>query len=56
MPQAPMEFGMSNGWTHSGMQAGQAGVPAPVPDGVLRSLMNMGPMDAMDLSSWDSGN
>lgn len=56
VPQAPMEFGMSNGWTHSGMQAGQAGVPAPVPDGVLRSLMNMGPMDAMDLSSWDSGN
>jgi hypothetical protein len=28
----------------------------PVAEGVLRSLMNMGPMDAMDLSSWDSGN
>lgn len=27
----------------------------PVGEGVLRALMNMGPMDAMDLSSWDSG-
>ncbi|KAI5463029.1 fungal-specific transcription factor domain-containing protein [Mariannaea sp. PMI_226] len=25
-------------------------------EGVLRALMNMGPMDAMDLSTWDSGN
>jgi len=25
-------------------------------EGVLRALMSMGPMDAMDLSSWDSGN
>ena len=60
VPQASMEFGMSNDWAHSGMQTGQAGVsapvPVPVPDGVLRSLMNMGPMDAMDLSSWESGN
>ncbi|KKA30434.1 hypothetical protein TD95_005218 [Thielaviopsis punctulata] len=25
----------------------------PVAEGVLRTLMNLGPMDAMDLSSWD---
>lgn len=25
----------------------------PIAEGVLRSLMNLGPMDAMDLSSWD---
>ncbi|KGQ03050.1 hypothetical protein BBAD15_g11742 [Beauveria bassiana D1-5] len=25
-------------------------------EGVLRALMNMGPMEAMDLSSWDTGN
>ncbi|KAG6006314.1 hypothetical protein E4U43_000455 [Claviceps pusilla] len=35
-------------------------VPAPnmppVGEGVLRALMNMGPMDAMDLSSWDTGH
>ena len=47
--QPHMGFGMTNGW--GAMQTGQ-----PVADGVLRSLMNMGPMDAMDLSSWDSGN
>jgi hypothetical protein len=36
---------------------GQAPPPnmTPVGEGVLRALMNMGPMDAMDLSSWDSG-
>lgn len=51
-------FGMAaaaaaaNGW--GGMQ-NQAGMPQ-VGDGVLRALMNMGPMDAMDLSSWDQGN
>ncbi|KAL2105387.1 hypothetical protein VUR80DRAFT_8451 [Thermomyces stellatus] len=47
--QPQMEFPMANGW--GPMQTGQ-----PVAEGVLRSLMNMGPMDAMDLSSWDSGN
>lgn len=47
--QAQMEFGMASGW--GAMQTGQ-----PVAEGVLRSLMNMGPMDAMDLSSWDSGS
>jgi hypothetical protein len=45
-------FGMSNGW---GDMQNQAGIPQ-VGDGVLRALMNMGPMDAMDLSSWDQGN
>ncbi|PNY24060.1 transcriptional regulatory protein, partial [Tolypocladium capitatum] len=38
----------SNGWV-------DMNGPAPG-EGVLRALMNMGPMDAMDLSSWDSGN
>lgn len=47
--QGQMGFGMASGW--GPVQAGQ-----PVADGVLRSLMNMGPMDAMDLSSWESGN
>lgn len=56
VPQASMGFGMPNDWAHTGVPAGQTGVSAPVPDGVLRSLMNMGPMDAMDLSSWESGN
>ncbi|KAG5915522.1 hypothetical protein E4U42_008010 [Claviceps africana] len=28
---------------------------APVGDGVLRALMNMAPMDAMDLSTWGTG-
>ena len=46
-------FGMANGgW---GDMAGQQSLPQ-VGDGVLRALMNMGPMDAMDLSSWDQGN
>lgn len=45
-------FSMTNGW---GDIQGQQGMPQ-VGDGVLRALMNMGPMDAMDLSSWDQGN
>lgn len=45
-------FGMPNGW---GDMQGQAGMP-PVGEGVLRALMNLRPMDAMDLSSWDSNN
>ncbi|KAH7326673.1 fungal-specific transcription factor domain-containing protein [Stachybotrys elegans] len=32
----------------------QAAMP-PVGDGVLRALMNMRPMDAMDISTWDTG-
>lgn len=42
-----------NGWADMN---GQAPGMQPVGEGVLRALMNMGPMDAMDLSSWDSGN
>lgn len=42
-------FALPTGW---GDMQGQTGV-APVGEGVLRALMNMGPMDAMDLSSWD---
>lgn len=38
------------------MSAQQGQVPQQMGDGVLRALMNMGPMDAMDLSSWDQGN
>lgn len=45
-------FSMTTSW---GDMAGQAGMPQ-VGDGVLRALMNMGPMDAMDLSSWDQNN
>ncbi|RDA92285.1 hypothetical protein CP533_3254 [Ophiocordyceps camponoti-saundersi (nom. inval.)] len=46
------DFGMSSsGWT--GM-SGTGGVQ-PMGEGVIRALMNMGPMDAMDLTSWDSG-
>lgn len=54
-PQAGAGFGMASngGWPGIGGQA--AGMP-PLGDGVLRALMDMGPMDAMDLSSWDSGN
>lgn len=47
-----------NGW--GDMAAQQNQVPQQqqqqLGDGVLRALMNMGPMDAMDLSSWDQGN
>ncbi|KAK5987633.1 Citrinin biosynthesis transcriptional activator ctnR-like protein [Cladobotryum mycophilum] len=46
-------FNMSTGW---GGINGQMPGMQPVGEGVLRALMNMGPMDAMDLSSWDSGN
>lgn len=46
-------FGMSNNW--GGGMGGQPQIQ-PVGEGVLRALMSMGPMDAMDLSSWDSGN
>jgi hypothetical protein len=45
-------FAMANGWPE---MPGQAGMP-PVGEGVLRALMNLRPMDAMDLSSWDSTN
>jgi hypothetical protein len=31
------------------------GAMPPVGDGVLRALMNMRPMDAMDISTWDTG-
>ena len=47
-----------NGWGDMATQQNQ--VPQQqqqqLGDGVLRALMNMGPMDAMDLSSWDQGN
>ncbi|KAL0936629.1 binuclear zinc transcription factor [Colletotrichum truncatum] len=53
MPETPgAEFGIPNGW---GDLQGQTGM-TPVAEGVLRSLMNMGPMDAMDLSAWDASN
>jgi hypothetical protein len=53
MPETPMnDFSLPNGWQDLSGQTGMT----PVAEGVLRSLMNMGPMDAMDLSSWDSGN
>ena len=45
-------FGTGSGWED--MQ-GQTGM-TPDGDGVLRALINMAPMDTMDLSSWDSGH
>ncbi|KAH6895185.1 fungal-specific transcription factor domain-containing protein [Thelonectria olida] len=48
-------FVMPNDWVDL---QGQTGV-TPVGEsgeGVLRALMSMGPMDAMDLSTWDQGN
>ncbi|EHK40602.1 hypothetical protein TRIATDRAFT_148646 [Trichoderma atroviride IMI 206040] len=52
MPQTP--YPMTNGW--AGLTGPAAGMQPVGGEGVLRALMNMGPMDAMDLSSWDSGN
>lgn len=49
--QPSMRFEMANEWGEM-----QAAAQPPVAEGVLRSLMNMGPMDAMDVSVWDSGN
>lgn len=40
-------FAMGTGWGDMNNQQSE---------GVLRVLMNMGPMEAMDLSSWDSGH
>lgn len=55
-PQQQNAFGMApDSW--GGMSAPQQGhVPQQMGDAALRALMNMGPMDAMDLSSWDQGN
>ncbi|OLN92888.1 putative transcriptional regulatory protein C530.05-like protein 13 [Colletotrichum chlorophyti] len=53
MPDTPgADFGLPNGWENL---QGQTGI-TPVAEGVLRSLMNMGPMDAMDLSTWEPAN
>ncbi|RBR04910.1 hypothetical protein FVER53590_01423 [Fusarium verticillioides] len=43
-------FSMPDGW---GDIQGQSGIPQ-VGEGVLRALMNMGPMDAMDLGTWET--
>ncbi|KAL4729803.1 hypothetical protein ACLX1H_001831 [Fusarium chlamydosporum] len=43
-------FSMPDGWADIN---GQTGVPQ-VGEGVLRALMNMGSMDAMDLGTWES--
>ncbi|TWU75412.1 hypothetical protein ED733_003186 [Metarhizium rileyi] len=64
----PLSFGMDHNMTgqQDGFAVPQSWGPGissqpappnitPVGEGVLRALMNMGPMDAMDLSSWDSG-
>ena len=55
--QPAPSYGIPNGgaWPDMSGQNGQPGM-TPVGEGVLRALMNMGPMDAMDLSSWDSGH
>ncbi|KAM0563886.1 hypothetical protein ACHAPJ_000093 [Fusarium lateritium] len=42
--------GLPDGWADI---HGQTGVPQ-VGEGVLRALMNMGPMDAMDLGTWET--
>ncbi|ORY62304.1 fungal-specific transcription factor domain-containing protein [Pseudomassariella vexata] len=46
------DFSMSNGWEMPGTGSGTG--MTPVADGVLRHLMNLPPMDAMDIG-WDSG-
>ncbi|OAA63973.1 binuclear zinc transcription factor [Cordyceps fumosorosea ARSEF 2679] len=46
-----MSFG--NGWDDISAAQQAANIQN---EGVLRALMNMGPMEAMDLSSWDTGN
>lgn len=51
-PTPANDFTVPTGWADLSGQTGMT----PVAEGVLRSLMNMGPMDAMDLSSWESGN
>ena len=48
----PGNFPMPGDW---GNFQGTPAIPPPG-EGVLRALMNMGPMDAMDLSSWDTAN
>lgn len=45
-------FGLSNGWDNIGAQTNMP----PLGEGVMRAIMDMGPMDAMDLTSWDSTN
>jgi hypothetical protein len=45
------DFSMTGGWGDMHAQN-----TMPVGDGVLRALMSMGPMDAMDLSSWEAAN
>lgn len=47
-----MPYGMSPNWDSVAAQQ-SANMQN---EGVLRALMNMGPMEAMDLSSWDTGN
>lgn len=51
----PMPAGISNQQGFA-MGTGWADMSNQQSEGVLRVLMNMGPMEAMDLSSWDSGN
>ncbi|KAJ6790104.1 hypothetical protein PWT90_02108 [Aphanocladium album] len=48
-----MGYGMSTGWDNISAAQQAANMQN---EGVLRALMNMGPMEAMDLSSWDTGN
>ncbi|KAJ3474991.1 hypothetical protein NLG97_g9618 [Lecanicillium saksenae] len=48
-----MAYGMSTGWDNMNAAQQAANIQN---EGVLRALMNMGPMEAMDLSSWDTGN
>lgn len=51
MPDTPgNSFAVPSGWEMPGTGTGMT----PVAEGVLRHLMNMPPMDAMDLG-WDSG-
>lgn len=52
MGNQSLPYGMTTGWeTIAAQQAANI-----QNEGVLRALMNMGPMEAMDLSSWDTGN
>jgi hypothetical protein len=45
-------FDLSNGWD---AMNGQSELP-PLGEGVLRAIMDMGSIDAMDLTPWESTN
>lgn len=53
LPQQPGGFAMSSGFTPMGVQEA---IEQPGGEDMLKVILNMGPMDAMDLSSWGSAH